>query len=408
MSSDSIQKRTNGSVDAPSEAAPTAGAAVTTSQGQGQQQVRQRKVPLKNPTRPPTQQQRMLLQMKAQQDLEKEQSKIVRSNAGGAFSNQLSKLVRTMFLVVIAGGGLLYFYRPSLVTKLFRRKPELPPRSLVSVYPGHIDMRRDLPRFFHEYSLAKPENLPAREAIRHIEALRRTATNAGSKYSQKIMLWPWEHEQFRRQLPNAERMDEYCGKGADALYLRRPELRQSIILWCLIGTGHDHGFLHYDVQKVYGSIARGIKGVAVQYDGYPNRIMTNSILLLPFHTPDALKKGKTLPPSTQVPMRTLSWLRQNAPLIAEFDELVVAMEEFLYWAISKEDENSWYLFYAACTEQERQGRRGDPRVASMCTEGEEEQGADCCVIYDPNLHSFFGRAKRSKRVPSNQDGKVNE
>jgi len=317
--------------------------------GLPQAQVRQRKKPP-----PPSQQQRMLLQMKAQQELENEQSKVVRSYAGGAFSSQVFKLVRTMLLVVLAGGVLLYFYAPSFVSKLWRRKPELPPRSLISVYPSHVNVRRDLPRFFHEYSLAKPENLPARQAIRHIEALRRTATNEGSKYSQKIMLWPWEHDRFRIQLPNTERMDEYCGKGADTLFKGRPEVREDIILWCLIGTGHDHGFLRYGVQEIYGSIARGIKGVAVQYDGYPNRIMTHSILLLPFHTPEALKKGKALPPSTKVPMRTLSWLRQNAPLIAEYDELVGAMEEFLHWAITKEDPNSWHLFYAACTEQERQ------------------------------------------------------
>ena len=397
MSSDSTEKRTNAGANASVVAEGPLAAAAATSQ-----QVRQRKAPATKKA-PPSQQRRMLLQMKAQQNLENEQSKVVQAYAGGAFSEQVLKLARTMLLVVVAGGILLYLYAPSYVSNLWRRKPVLPPRSLISVYPNYVDIRRDLPRFFHEYSLAKPENLPVREAIRHVAALRKTATNEGSKYSQKIMLWPWEHDQFRRQLPTAERLDEYCGKGADTLYMHRPELREEIVLWCLIGTGHDHGFLRFGVQHVYGSIARGIKGVAVQYDGHPNRIMARSLLLLPFHTPEALKKGKVLPPSTKVPMHALSWLRQNAPIIANFEELIAAMEEFLHWAIRKEDENAWYLFYAACTAQERQARQGDPRVASMCADGEEERGADCCVIYDPHMHEFYGRAKPAKRVISNEE-----
>lgn len=346
---------------------------------------------------PPSQQQRMLMQMRAQQELENEQGQVVQAYAGGAFSDQLWKLVRTFLLLLLVGGGLLYLYAPSLVGKLLRRKPQLPPRSIISVYPDHVHVKRDLPRFFHEYSLATPQNAAARAAVRHVaNDLRPMATNAGSKYQQRISLWPWEVRTFRSQLPTAESLDQYCGKGTNVLFETRPDLHEEIVLWCLLATAHDHGFLRYNVQHVYGSIARGIQGVAVRYDGHANRAMAQSLLLLPFHKPEDLSKGKPLPPSTKVPMRTFGWMRQNAALIADPAEFLVALEEFLFWIIAKE-EASWYWLYAACTAEERQARAGDPRVASMCTaEQEAAADADCCVIFDPHLHEFFGRAKGTR------------
>ena len=354
----------------------------------------------------PSQQQRMLRQMKAQRELEQQQAEVVEAVTGNALSDQMLKLGRTLLIVLVVGAGILYYVSPGLVKKWLKQKPQLPTRSLISVYPDYVDIRRDLPRFFHEYSLATPENLPTRQAIRHVASLRKMATNPGSKYAQKIFLWPWEMNRFRNQLPNVDAIDPYCGKGTDALYRHRPELRQEIVLWCLLKSGHDHGFVQFDVQQVYGSIARGVKGVAVRYDGYPNRAMINSIFLVPFHSPEALKKGKELPPSTQVTTRTMSWLRQNAPLINDKDELRVAMEEFLYFAISQEEEDKWHWMQAACTREERQARDGEPRVASMCTAEQEADGADCCVIFDPNFRSFYGRAKA--RVATDKEDEEEE
>ena len=351
---------------------------------------------------PPTQQQRMLRQMKAQQEMERQQNQVVEAYTGSAFSDQLWKLLKTLLLIFVIGGGVLYYYSPAFLNKWLKAKPQLPPRSLISVYPETIDILRDLPRFFHEYSLATPENLHTREAIRHIASLRRTATNPGSKYKQTIRLWPWELRQFRSQLPNRDTLDKYCGHGADALYKGRPALRDDILLWCLLSAGHDHGFLRFEVQQVYGSIARGIKGVIVRYDGHPNRAMAGSFLLLPFHKVEDLQKGQPLPPSTQVAARTMSWLLQNAPLIEDEEEFTVAMEDYLYYAASKE-ENSWHWMHAACTAEERQARQGEPRVATMCAEGTEERGDDCCVIFDPNLHEFYGRPKSKASLEKEGD-----
>lgn len=412
MSSTNTTKRRNNvedSVEAPAKESsanlPETNAVAANSKSHGGSSeelspLRQRK------KKPPSQQQRMLLQMKAQQRLEKEQSQVVEAATGNAFADQLMKLLRTALLVLLIGGGILWYYSPNSINKWSRRKPELPPRSLISIYPAYVNIRRDLPRFFHEYSLATPDNLPARQAIRHVAAdLKPMATNPGSTFQQVIRLWPWEVEQFRRQLPNNDVLDAYCGKGAEMVYQYQPELREEVVIWCLLAAGHDHGFVRFDVQKVYGSIARGIKGVAVMYDGHANRAMTRSLLLLPFHKPQDIKKGKPLPPSTRVAMNVMSWLRQNAPLIAGADELMVAMEEFLYFVISKEDPSAWHWLYAACTATERQARQNDPRVASMCTERQEEEAADCCVIYDPNLFEFYNRAKPQKRVVVPQEEK---
>lgn len=403
MSSGGAKRRSNGGAapvaSADGAATPLAipSSAVTPTGDNAQQNTSSGGVRKRKTKKPPNRQQIMLMQMKAQQELEKEQGQVVQAYAGGAFSEQLLKLLRTVLIVVVIGGALLYFYEPGLVAKWLRRKPELPARSLISLYPPGISIRRDLPKFFYEYSIATPANLPARDAVRHIAALRKMATNPGSKYKQTIKLWPWELDQFRSQLPDVASLDDYCGKGTDTLYKSRPELREDVVLWCLLGAGHDHGLIRYGVQQVFGSVSRGIKGVAVKYDGHQNRAMARSLLLLPFHAPEKLKKGKPLPPSTRVASAVMSWLRQNAPLIADMDELMVAMEEYLHSSIKREPEDSWHWLYAACTATERLARQDDPRVASMCTKQQEEQGDDCCVIYDPNLFAFYGR-RRAKSM----------
>ena len=357
--------------------------------------LRQRKPRKKRTT--PSQQQRMLMQMKAQQALEDEQGQVVQAYAGGAFLDQWGKFLRTMLLILFVGGINLYLFPPPFLRKWWRPKPSLPPRSLITVYPPHVNIKRDLPRFFHEYSLATIDNAPARQAMRHVvQTLRPMATNEGSRFAQKISLWPWDVTQFRHQLANRDALDQYCGAGTDVLYQTRPELHADIVLWCLLGTAHDHGFVRYEVQNVYGSLARGIKGVAVRYDGHANRAMARSLLLLPFHRVKDLKKNQPLPPSTKVATRTLAWLRQNAPLIADEEELYIAMEEYLYYIIAQE-EAKWHWLAAACTAVEREARQDDPRVASMCTKEQEAAGEDCSVIYDPLMHEFFGRKAKPRR-----------
>jgi hypothetical protein len=361
--------------------------------------VRQRK------RKPMTKQQRMLVQMKAQQKMEREQQAAEETQTNGALSSLLVKYVQAMSLVLLMAGVLLYTYAPGLVHKWFSRKPRLPTRSLLSVYPPHVALRRDLPRFFNQYSLATADNLATRQAVQHAQVLRQGATQAGSIYQQTIHVWPWELAQFRRQFsPQQVPMDAYCGAGTEAIFTNRPELREEILIWCLLATGHDDGMLRFGVQRVHGSVARGLQGVAVRYDGQPQRVHSASLLLLPLLDPVSLAEGKEMAPSTKVALHAMSWLRQNAALIANVDELVQGLEEYLYFVIRKEDDASWHWMQAACTTEERQAHveAGDLRVATLCTEVQEAEGADCCVVYDPHWHTFFGRSKPNVAAAAQQ------
>jgi hypothetical protein len=405
------------------------------------------KQPTARRRQPLTQQQRMLLQMKAQQQMEQDQEQFVQAYTGNAFSEHLWKLLRTVALLLLVAGILLYYYQPRFIMKWFVHKPMLPPRSLISVYPSHVNIRRDLPRWFHEYSIATPDNLLTRQAIRHVlQDLRSMATNPGSKYRQTINLWPWELQQFQQQLPNRQTMDGYCGPGTYDIYYasgtgeQQQGLQSDILLWCLLAAGHDHGMVHYDVQRVHGSVARGIHGVAVRYDNDENdnhdgsrtpssrpRVMARSILLLPFHTTEDLIPNEPLNrPSTQVAIRTMDWIRQNAPLLPDYQEFTIALEEFLYYAISQENKKAqktdmaknhhslnmtttkkWYWLYAACTPAQRQARQGQPRVATMCPPNQQEEAVEddessCCDIYDPHLYEFYGRTRPQ---PKSKHGK---
>jgi hypothetical protein len=351
--------------------------------------VRQRK------RKPLTKQQRMLLQMKAQQKLERAQQEEEEAQTNRALSSLLVKYLQAMSLVLLMAAVLLYTYAPGLVHKWFSRKPRLPTRSLVAVYPPSVALRRDLPRFFMQYSLATADNLATRQAVQHAQKLRVGATQTGSIYQQTINLWPWEVAQFRRQFSQKVPMDAYCGTGTEAIFSNRPELREEILIWCLLATGHDDGMLRFGVQTVHGSLARGLQGVAVRYDGQPQRVHSQSLLLLPLLDPASLAEGKEMAPSTKVALHAMSWLRQNAALIANVDELVQGLEEYMYFVIRKEDATSWHWMQAACTVEERQTHveAGDLRVATLCTEGQEEEGADCCVVYDPHWRDFFVRSK---------------
>ena len=56
-----------------------------------------------------------------------------------------------MILVLMVGAFLLFYYAPETVVKYYRKfraqAKHLPPRTLMTVYPGYLDVRDALPRF---------------------------------------------------------------------------------------------------------------------------------------------------------------------------------------------------------------------------------------------------------------------
>ena len=341
--------------------------------------------------KPISKHQRMLRQMRAQRDMEKEQEETLGAFADGALKDQILKYLKTMWILVTVGGLLLYFYAPDLVVKLlFGSKPRLVDRSLMTIYPSKLQVRKSLPLFFQAYSIARPGNRAAREAVKHVAELRQIGTYPG-KYKQKIYLHAWEHADFGRQMRNHS-MNELCGEGFKEQYRGSPgtsskKKKDDLLLWCLLANGHHDGFIKFETSEITSQISQGRKGVAARYMDR-NRIHSDSLLFLPLHDLADLKAKKKLKPSTMVPFAALEWVRTNAGL---GDEAYVKLfEEFLYEWIEKE-QDAWVLLNAACSKGERQSLKANQRmVATTCTKGLEEggdegEGESCCSFHDPNL-----------------------
>ena len=349
----------------------------------------------KTKKKPLSKHQRMLRQMKAQRELEREQQAILGSFADGALKDQIVQHLKKLLLLVTVGVILLYAYAPDFLFKwLFRSKPKLADRSLMTVYPAELQVRKSLPLFFQAYAIARLGNEAARKAVKHVASLRHVATDPG-KYKQKIYLHAWEHMDFVRQMKDQRKMNAYCGEGFREQYKGAPGLdskkkRDDLLLWCLLANGHHDGYVKFETAHIRPKITREQKGVAIRYAGR-NRIHSDSFLLLPMHGVQDLKGKRKLPPSTMVAFAALEWLRTNAPLSTE--AYTKLFEEFLYEWIEKEGEN-WEFLNAGCTMTERQLLAVKERlIATNCrhvTVGNEENEEECCSFYDPNLKPILG------------------
>ncbi|KAL7566256.1 hypothetical protein ACA910_011316 [Epithemia clementina (nom. ined.)] len=339
-----------------------------------------------------TKHQRMLRQIKAQRELEQEQQEIVGTFADGALKVLMLKYLKILWILITLGGLLLYFYAPEVLSRwIFGSKPRLVDRSLMTIYPSELQVRKSLPLFFKSYAIARTGNKVAREAVIHVAELRRAATDPGI-YRQKIHIHAWEHADFGRQMRNHS-MDDYCGKGFREQYKGEPGLssktkRDDLLFWCLLANGHHDGYIKFELETIESQITRARKGVAVRYTDQ-KRIHSDSLLLLPLHDIINLKEKKKLPPSTMIAYAALEWLRTNAALADEVYKRL--FEEFLFEWIEKEV-GAWEFLNAACSAADRQRLASTERmIATTCKKeikadaGNEDEEETCCTFHDPKL-----------------------
>ena len=114
-----------------------------------------------------------------------------------------------MNLFLLLTGSLMYF-KPKIFFRLvssLRRSPtverlhnhQAPPRHLALLYPPGISPSKDLPVLYGPYSIATPENLPARRAVRKVKSMREQLNR------QVVRLLPWTREDVLRHP-----LDDYC------------------------------------------------------------------------------------------------------------------------------------------------------------------------------------------------------
>ena len=402
-----------------------------------------------------SQQQRILRQRKEQQDLEDEQHHVISSHANHAFQELIVKYAKTLLLILVLGVGILAYVAPHLLWKWTRalfwwNKPRQTNRSLATVYPWSV--REDLPLTYNAYSIATPDNLPARKVVRHVANLRNRAMDMldseKEQYKQRIRLHAWEHDEFERQ--TQPYMARYCGPQFEEAYYQAQTSSNSLnyknmtitptqarqddlLLWCFLANGHHDGFVKYEMSHLFAPIVRGTKGVAVQrYSAKgaanPKRIHSESFLLLPVHDYKDIKGDswmwkfvrsafflsrkpkKRLPPSSKVGYVTLEWLNVNGGGSLTETAYRKLLEEFLYeWIVEREGSEKWIIFQAACTEEDRQALFPQYLlVGTTCPQllGNEDEGqGECCHIFDPNQRTSRGHERIWKKSQLVEEGK---
>ena len=386
---------------------------------------------------PLSKQQKILRQRRAQQMLEDTQHNDIAFYTNSALQELILKYSKTLIIIFLIGIGILLYIAPELLYKWVRVilwKPRQTKRSMAIMYPWPV--RQDLPLVYRHFSIATPENLPARRVIEHVANLRNVAVENINKnnYSQTIRLHAWEHEEFERQ--THPHMAQYCGPSFEEKYRGAvsQEMKDDMVLWCFMANGHHDGYVKYGVHTLYSPIVRGTKGVAVQRFNSQQkddikRIHSESFLLLPVHeykdiTGDSWvwklistgfmlsgssKQKKKLPPSTNVGFGTLKWLNINAGDEFTGSTYRDLLEEFLYQLIvEREGVEKWILLQAACTEIDRLLLFPEQRlVGSTCKEIFDNTD-DCCHIFDPHQSAYHGHKRLwQERLSSGDNNTMN-
>jgi hypothetical protein len=342
---------------------------------------------------PETKQARVLRELRAESRRERRQMGALASHYESSLADLLLTYLKTILLVVVVGLLALLYFAPELLWKFLSRRAPLPSRRIMTIYPRSIHLDQSLPRFFQNYAIAKSSNRDARQAVRHVAALRRFATNP-SRLQQKLTLTAWEHDDFNTQLP-ATNADGMCGEGFRDRYDASPWYAQDALLtWCLLYSGHHDAYVSWNMTAE-ASLTRGIQGTIVQYVGQSR--MHPGLVYLPLQDRKAAKVAAktgdsgvqvTPLPSTRLPPKMLHWL-SNLPSDLSMDE-VDFFERYssaLYRYVTEENgDDRWVVLRAVCTIGERERHDTDyRRVATECT---DTDNAFCCSVYDPSLPAF--------------------
>lgn len=282
------------------------------------------------------------------------------------------KLVTSLTILFFLGVFAILHFRPKIFFK-----ERLPRRTLITVYPDRLQIRKKLPSVVMGYALVDPTNREEREAVQKVAAMRNLLSDPGRSVRQTIVLNPWEHADFRRQMMERQpgALDFYCGQGYQELYQRYQA--DDLLLMCLLKLGTADGYVKFHVN-VTAPIVRGVQGVAVQYLNQPR--IHSDLLLLPIRDS-----------TVDAPIATvLSQEMTKFVLATDYQYSQKQYEEFLYKVISKE--NSWVMFHAACHPEDQQVLETTQRLVAISCVSDDE----CCKVYDPQQRPFVSRVRRDE------------
>lgn len=398
--SDGLRHRSEGR--AKNEAVSTAKPSATTGLSRQQRQVGLSK------------QQRMLRQMQRQSDEESAQLAVLQTIHNDALSDVLYTNLKTLGLILVLGVVALLYFAPHLLYSLWRRPDRLPNRNLLLIYPGHVEVKANLPRLFGNVAVATPENAMARTWLQQAAQIRRNATQPGPfRRRQQISLQTVEVQyDFERQLTTQSDRDRVCGMGFGRAYDnykgtgaggRRisPELRdrarRDLIAWCLLNMGLYDGYIHWNTT-IESSLTRGLQGLVGRYVDTPR--IHSAVMMAPILSQEQINQrqagNRDVAPSTQILQPALAWLIQRGLSVQTYSS---SLEDYLEeWEsvldqLIRPELQRWVILDVVCSESGRHEYDSKFRRIATIWENHGDRTTStadrvnsirCCAFYDPS------------------------
>jgi len=161
--------------------------------------------------------------------------------------SQRSNHILKTFLVVITAllctvGALLRYSNPNIM-KRFWKKP-IPTFHLATRYPVNVILDRDLPRFFRHLSLATPDNVPAREAVRKVLRSRTQLRKRSDRI--KTIVKAWDDSNVEQLL-----QQQICGADFVSAYNRgSQQMKENLLMWCILASRISEGYFKESVEML--------------------------------------------------------------------------------------------------------------------------------------------------------------
>jgi len=268
--------------------------------------------------------------------------------------------------IIVTVVAVLNYTRPAL---LYNRQPPPPPLFLATRYPRDVIMDRDLPRFFHSYSIATAHNLPARNAaIQFANSRNALQLRTGNL---RVILKGWDTSHVDLLLER-----NLCGRQFERAYTNSssPERQDDLLMWCLLATEITEGFFMESVEMINNAFTLARKrGMLVRKssDGGSSTRgrISNAYYIhprLPEEDPDTIN-----PP---LPSQMLWWLHEHPE--SSLEDPTAAFQQALYdVAFSEAHQGRYMVLDEIC--QETQPKRA---IAKQCS---KETTDRCCYFVVP-------------------------
>jgi len=144
---------------------------------------------------------------------------------------------------VVVVGGIVRYTHPQFFRRLWKRR-QTPAFYFATKYPNNVVLDRDLPRFFHSYSIATPENEFAQKAVqRVIRSRNRLRRGLGET---KTILRAWDASNIKSLVKKG-----ICGEDFTIAFRKGSDQRKDdLLMWCLLATRVVEGFFLESVEMI--------------------------------------------------------------------------------------------------------------------------------------------------------------